>query len=136
MTLEEETEYLMGELKKVQAGDAVKLFCFVNDTLAGVTDVHRDLGLLTRRRHGGIFGIIVGKEFRGQGIGRALLDAVIAEAYKNIEGLRQIKLTCFANNKRALALYNAVGFKECGRVPNALFYKGEYVDEVMMVMER
>lgn len=135
VSLEEEMAYLQDWLQKIDAGDGVKLFCFVEGKLAGVADVARDLELWTRRRHSGKFGIIVGKEFRGQGIGSTLLESVLNEAYKKMDGLKQIKLTCFANNQPAQALYKQQGFVECGRVPNALFYRGKYVDEIMMVRE-
>jgi RimJ/RimL family protein N-acetyltransferase len=135
MTLEEEQAYLESELSAIAAGDTVKLFCFVDGELAGVTDIHRDISLLKRKRHTGVFGIIVAKKFRGQGVGKQLMQHITTEAEKHIKGLRMIKLTCFANNTTALSLYSKQGFSEVGRVPKELFYKGEYVDDVIMVKE-
>ena len=135
VTLEEEQQYLLSEEHAIQRGDCVKLFCFVNEQLAGVSDVHRDTSLLTRKQHMGNFGIIVGKEFRGQGVGEQLMQSTIAEAVAHISGLRMIKLECFATNTAALSLYQKLGFREVGRVPQALLYKNEYVDDVIMVKE-
>ncbi len=133
-TLEEEKKYLQSEVEKSQAGDAVKLFCFVGRELAGVCDVHRDTSLLSRRLHVGIFGLVIAKPFRGDGIGFALAQTTIQEAKEEIEGLRLVKLDCFAINTPALSLYAKLGFVEVGRIPDMLFYKGEYVDEVEMVL--
>jgi RimJ/RimL family protein N-acetyltransferase len=135
LSLEEEKEYIQSEVNAMEAGDAVKLFCYVDKKLAGVCDVHRDNSLLTRKLHTGIFGVIIGQEFRGQGIGERLMSATIAEASKHISGLRLIKLDCFSVNAPALSLYQKLGFQEVGRLPNALSYKNGYVDEVIMVRE-
>lgn len=135
MTLTEEQAYLDSEISKINTGDAVKLFCFVDEQLAGVCDIRRDTSLLTRKRHTGIFGIIIAKEFRGEGIGQKLMAATIAEATMRMPGLKLIKLSCFANNTPAMSLYSKVGFTEVGRLPKGLLYRDEYVDEVIMVKE-
>jgi RimJ/RimL family protein N-acetyltransferase len=134
-TIEEETAYLTSELEKLETGDAVKLFCFVEGEFAGVCDIHRDTGLLTRRQHVGIFGLVIRKAFRGEGIGKVLAQAVIDEAKSSIDNLQLIALDCFANNEPALNLYVKLGFKEWGRFPQALMHKGEYVDEVHMSLQ-
>ena len=135
LTFEEEKAYVESELQKMAEGDAVKLFCYVNDKLAGVCDVHRNVSALTRKRHMGIFGLIIGKEFRGQGIGEYLSRTTISEGVNNIPGLSMIQLECFASNEAALTLYKKIGFREVGRMPKALLRKGEYDDEVIMVKE-
>lgn len=135
LSLEEEKEYIQSEVKAIAAGDAVKLFCYVNQQLAGVCDIHRDTSLLTRKRHAGVLGLIVGKDFRGQGIGQQLMSTTIEEAQKHISGLRMVKLDCFATNVPALSLYQKLGFREVGRIPKSLFYKNQYVDEVIMIHE-
>lgn len=133
--LDEEQKYLASEIQLCSTGNAVKLFCFVEGKFAGVTDIHRDTSLLTRRLHSGIFGIIVSKEFRGEGVGTQLITSIVQEAKKHISGLKLIKLDCFANNEPAMALYKKVGFVEAGRIPKALFRQGEYTDEVHMALE-
>lgn len=135
MTVDEEKEYIESELKLLEAGDVVKLFCFVEGKLAGVSDIHRDTSLLKRKRHVGNFGIIIGKEFRGQGVGEQLMRHVLSESEKHIEGLKLFHLTCFASNTNALALYHKLGFTGVGRIPKMLFRKNEYDDEVIMVRE-
>ncbi|PIR59671.1 MAG: hypothetical protein COU68_04300 [Candidatus Pacebacteria bacterium CG10_big_fil_rev_8_21_14_0_10_45_6] len=135
ITLPEEQAYVDSELALMQQGDLVKLLCFVDDQLAGVVDIHRMIEYRTRKRHVGLLGLLVAKEFRGQGIGKKLLLECIAQAKEQISGLKMIQLECFATNTAALALYEKVGFREVGRVLGALLHKGEYVDEVVMVRE-
>lgn len=133
-SLEEEQAYLQSEIASIERGDSVKLFCYVEGELAGNCDIHRDTALLTRRRHVGILGLIVAKKFRGEGIGRMLINTTIDEARKNISELSIVKLDCFSINEPAIRLYTSVGFKEVGRFPGVLKYKDSFVDEVVMVL--
>ncbi len=82
----------------------------------------------------GIFGILVEKEFRGEGIAFELGKAIIEEAKKKIKGLRIIILDVFAINKKAKKLYQKLGFREYGVLKEGILYKGKYIDEVKMVL--
>lgn len=135
LTIEEETRYINSEIEAVEMGDAVKLFCLVDGELVGVSDVHRNISFAQRKLHIGVIGLIVAEKFRGQGIGKKLMQTCLNEAQQHIEGLRMIQLECFAPNTPALTLYRQLGFREVGRVPGALLHRGEYVDEVVMVKE-
>lgn len=133
VSLEEEQRYIDAELELIGTENAVKLLCFVDDQLAGIADVHRNVKVRTRKLHVGVFGLIIGKEFRGQGIGEALMTATLAEAVQHLPGLRLVYLECFASNQAALGLYSKLGFKEVGRIPEGLYRQDQYVDEVVMV---
>ncbi|MDQ3008947.1 MAG: GNAT family N-acetyltransferase [bacterium] len=132
-TLQEEEEYVRSELEQIKNGDAVKIFCFVDSTLAGVCDIHRDVAFKKRKLHVGFQGIIIAKGFRGQGIGQELMSATIAEAQQHIPGLKHIRLECFSTNTAALALYAKLGFVEVGRLPGELLHRGQYIDEVVLI---
>ena len=89
-------------------------------------------GRYRRIAHRGSFGIGVRKEWRGRGVGTALLRTLLewAEANPIIE---KVGLEVFATNERAIRLYKKLGFveqgfggKEVKRGP------GEYVDVVWM----
>src|SRR5258708_23622579 len=133
-TLESEAKYLASEFVDMETGKAVKLFCYVDGIFDGVCDIHQNQGKKERGKHVATFGLVVGRDFRGDGIGFALSQATIAEAKMAIQGLRLIYLDCFANNIAALTLYAKLGFTEAGRIPQGLLYKGEYVDEVHMAL--
>ncbi|PWU22710.1 hypothetical protein C5B42_05270 [Candidatus Cerribacteria bacterium 'Amazon FNV 2010 28 9'] len=131
-TLESESKYLASEFESIEEGNACKLFCFVEEKFAGVCDVHRVLMNKKRSLHVGTLGLVISKEFRGDGIGAILMQTTIDEAIQQIKGLRLIQLSCFAANTPALNLYRKLGFAEVGRIPQKLLHKGEYIDEVWM----
>jgi [ribosomal protein S18]-alanine N-acetyltransferase len=58
------------------------------------------------------FGMLVAATHRGQGVGRQLLSAAIAEARER--SAARIELEVYAHNTAALALYRAFGFSESG----------------------
>jgi ribosomal protein S18 acetylase RimI-like enzyme len=58
------------------------------------------------------FGMLVAATHRGQGIGRQLLAAAVAEARER--SAARIELEVYAHNTAALALYRAFGFIESG----------------------
>lgn len=129
MTLEEEKKYLDDFLKKQNSGKAIKLLAMIKDELVGVADVHLEEKISS---HVGIFGITVKKEYRGEGIGKLLMDLTIKEAQKHLKGLRIITLGVFSNNPLAKAIYEKFGFKEYGCLSEGVLHRGKYVDHLYM----
>ncbi len=73
------------------------------------------LTLLERGRESGTLmmdGICVRQDWRGHGVGRQLLDAVLAEAAAG--PYRYVRLDVVDTNPRAAKLYEAVGFRPQG----------------------
>jgi ribosomal protein S18 acetylase RimI-like enzyme len=69
---------------------------------------------LDASRHGfGEIGMAVAREWRGRGVGAALLAAAIESARER--GLHKLSLSVFAHNAPAIALYRKFGFIEEGR---------------------
>jgi RimJ/RimL family protein N-acetyltransferase len=82
--------------------------------------------------HAGEFGMSILKEFRDQGIGRMLLNALLTWTSKQ-PALERLELNVFAGNARAIHLYRSVGFEEQGRSRNAIkFSDGRYDDLILM----
>ncbi|MEX3526451.1 MAG: GNAT family N-acetyltransferase [Burkholderia sp.] len=61
------------------------------------------------RSHGASFGIAVHDAYAGRGIGTLLMQAMLDTADREL-GLRRIELNVFADNTRAIALYERFGF--------------------------
>lgn len=65
-------------------------------------------------RHGyGEIGMAVAHDWRGRGVGSALISAAIEWA--RARGLHKLSLSVFAHNDAAIALYRKFGFVEEGR---------------------
>ncbi len=65
------------------------------------------------QRHVGRLGIGVARAWRGCGVGRALMAAVIDKSWR--VGFRRLELEVFVDNKRAIRLYERHGFLREGR---------------------
>lgn len=78
--------------------------------------------------------IAVHEGHQGRGVGRALMEALLAWARSNA-GVEKVELQVRASNERALALYRSLGFVEEGRKTRRLkLGDGEYVDDVYMAL--
>ncbi|MGP6159964.1 MAG: N-acetyltransferase family protein [Vulcanimicrobiaceae bacterium] len=79
-------------------------------------------------------GMLVGPDFRGRGIGAALLDAALAWACA--QPLRRLELEVFPHNAAALRLYRSRGFRDVELRRNALPRRnGELWDVLAMRLE-
>lgn len=83
-------------------------------------------------RHGfGELGMLVRRDWRGHGVGSALVEAAIDWARGH--GLHKLCLEVFAHNAAAIALYRKCGFAEEGRrVRQYRRANGELWDTIMM----
>jgi RimJ/RimL family protein N-acetyltransferase len=83
-------------------------------------------------RHGyGELGMLVDREWRGYGVGSALLQATIDWARH--QGLHKLCLEVFAHNTAAITLYRKCGFVEEGhRVNHYRRANGELWDSIIM----
>lgn len=63
--------------------------------------------------HDTTFGITVRRQYRGQGIGRRLLESFLEWANNN-PTIRSVSLTVWKSNRVAIGLYKSLGFHQCG----------------------
>lgn len=87
-----------------------------------------------QRHNASLVGMYVPLERAGIGLGRALLQALLARAIA-LPGLLQIDLTVTAGNRRAQALYEHCGFTVVGLWPRAILVDGIYHDKVRMQLQ-
>lgn len=129
LTLEHETRFLNDQLKRIEDKRTVQLHVFSNNKLIGISGI--DLKDKVEH-HEGVFGISLKKEFRGEGIGKILMQQILDEAIKNMPQLRIITMGVFEYNPVAMTMYKNFGFKEFGRLPKGIFYKGKYIDHIYL----
>ena len=132
ITLKEEKEWLVRIIKNEKHKKGVHLIAFHGNKL--VSDAGIDLYDKVIK-HTGEFGIIVAKDFRGVGLGKLMTKLILEEAKRKLEGLKIVQLRAFSVNKKAINLYKKFGFREYGRLPRGIFYKGKYIDDVLMYRE-
>ncbi len=83
------------------------------------------------RHKASVVGMYVAPEAAGRGVGRALLNELLARAAQ-IEGLRQIQLMVSSRNEAARRLYESLGFRKYGREVDALNVNGVFHDADLM----
>ena len=82
--------------------------------------------------HVGSLGIGVLADYRGQGVGEALIRTALQKA--KTKGLTRIELTVFENNKPAIALYKKLGFVVEGIHKNKSRIDGQYENHIFMAL--
>jgi len=102
--------------------------CETDNELIGVVFGNR--GIARRTRHSLYVVIGVLQAWVGQGVGRALLEAL--EAWARSRGLHRLELTVDVDNRRAIALYEKCGFAREGVKRHSRKVDGKYSDELYM----
>ena len=78
----------------------------------------------------GEHGVYVGREARGQGVGRRLLEALAAESERH--GLYKLTSRVFTTNEASRAAHRAAGFEEVGVQRRHGRLEGEWKDCVVV----
>jgi putative acetyltransferase len=111
---------------------ATRLVALIDGKVVGSLGLDRFEG---RRAHVGAFGMAVHDDFAGLGVGTALMQAMIDQADRWL-GLIRLELTVWADNVRAIALYERFGFEREGLMRAYAFRDGAYVDSLAMARVR
>ena len=82
--------------------------------------------------HTGVIGMGIREEWRGKGVGSALMQALINWSKKN-PFISLIWLEVYDTNEGGKALYRKMGFKECGRMENFFHQDEKNIDKITMV---
>ena len=88
-----------------------------------------------RMRHVGTLGMLVHTDFQNQGIGTALMKTVL-ELADNWLMLVRVELEVFADNERAIHLYEKFGFEKEGLLRMSVVRDGQYRDNYKMARIR
>lgn len=95
---------------------------FQGEELYGMVGLERELR--SKNRHKGtVIAMYVTPEVTGQGVGRALLQALLAHARS--EGVQSLVLTVTEGNAHARRLYTGAGFRSFGIEPDAIRIAGQ-----------
>jgi RimJ/RimL family protein N-acetyltransferase len=127
ITEDQQREFI--HLYKADPGN-VMIVAEHNRRIIGILTFQR--GVFLKYAHHGSVGMIVDINWRGKGIGKALLATLIQWADYN-PLLEKLCLEVMGSNKNALALYKSFGFIEEGRQINQVKTNdGRYEDLIIM----
>ncbi|MCL2827205.1 MAG: GNAT family N-acetyltransferase [Oscillospiraceae bacterium] len=126
LTLAQEEEYIE---TTNSAPTSVCLVGIVDDKIVCVGGLTGEAK--PRLMHQSTLGITVLKDFWGLGVGSHMMDALIQFAKGN-ELIEIVHLGVRADNLRAIALYERLGFREIGRYPRFTKIGDAYYDQILM----
>jgi ribosomal protein S18 acetylase RimI-like enzyme len=112
------------------ATDAVQFFALDGDRVVGWADVFPHWAYALA--HCGTLGMGVHPAYRGQGLGKRLLTACIDKC--RIKGITRVELEARADNARAIALYEQMGFQREAVKARAMRFDGVYFEAVQMAL--
>jgi RimJ/RimL family protein N-acetyltransferase len=109
------------------------MVALAGDKVVGWCDVRREF--FPSQAHRGTLGMGLLPEWRGRGLGQRLLEATLARARRS--GFKRIELDVYADNLRAIALYEKAGFVREGLLRDATLIDGVFRDAILMaIVER
>jgi L-phenylalanine/L-methionine N-acetyltransferase len=111
--------------------DAAVLVAESADGIVGRLSIARDP--YPASRHVADLGVMVARDFRRRGAGRALMEA--AEEWARRVGIRKLELHVFPHNEGAIAFYTRLGYVREGLRRAHYRRAGEYLDAVLMAKE-
>jgi len=105
---------------------------FADGELVGMAGFFR-YQIAKARHKGRIWGVYLRASCRGQGIGRLLLNALLAKI-RTCAGVEQVALTVVCEQEAARRLYRSLGFVSYGVEPRGLKVDGRYLDDEHMIL--
>ena len=130
-TREEEAEWLANQLIGIESRKIISVVADVGGRIVGNSSVTRG-SYQDTRFHGGL-GVAVSRKFRDLGIGVEMMRTLVKESRR--AGLESLELEVFANNPRAIHVYDKTGFKQTGRIPKKMLRSGKFIDSIIMTRE-
>lgn len=108
---------------------AVRLVAVIEGKVIGVAGL--EPASHPRRAHTGSIGMAVHDAYAGRGAGTALMAALVDQADRWLN-IKRLELNVYADNARAIALYERFGFEREGLFRAYAWRDGAYVDSVAM----
>ncbi|MGD2175728.1 MAG: GNAT family N-acetyltransferase [Candidatus Brocadiaceae bacterium] len=128
LSVEEERQYLQ---EHAESDNSVFLVAEAEGRIIG--NLGCDGGSRRAVRHVVTLGLSVDEDWRGRGVGSALMERAIEWA-RDTGIVRRMQLYVFTRNEPAIRLYRKFGFRVEGRRRRAVFRDGQYLDDYMMAL--
>jgi RimJ/RimL family protein N-acetyltransferase len=124
-TLEDEHAFIAS---RVEPANSTLLVAVLDGVIVGLVELIG--GSLPEEAHAGTFGLSVDRDHRGSGVGTALLRALVE--WGPAHGVSRIQAWVWANNPRAMALYERLGFEREGVCRRAIKSDDRLIDAVLV----
>jgi ribosomal protein S18 acetylase RimI-like enzyme len=131
-TAEQATAWWQDLLAETAAGRAAVCAAYDGERLVGLGEWRR-YELAPQRQNADLEKVLVSRPARGSGIGRRILEDLIAQA--RAAGVETLTLQCRGNNHGAIRLYRRLGFIEYGRLRDFVAAGPDRWDKVMMAID-
>ena len=119
---------MRGRWRRAWTRDRADVLALVDGRVIGSLSIGREANPVTR--HVGSLGMSVDRDWRGRGVGSALLSE--AFRWARWAGVEKLALTVYPHNQRAINLYKKYGFVEEGRLTGHSKKTYGYDDEIVM----
>ncbi len=127
----EEAEWLAKQLVAIEKGTVISVVAEVDGKFVGNSEVTR--GEVRDLQGHGRLGIAISREYRGAGIGGAMLRTLLDQCVRR--GLHTVELEVLMTNPRAMRLYERLGFRKVGVLKKKVNRGGRFIDVVVMSTE-
>lgn len=129
-SLAEEIEWKRRQIEEMVHNQSITLIAMYETKVIGSAMARRDR---MKEKDNVSFGIAIAKDFRGAGLGEALLKTAMDTARKELKP-KNIYISYIEGNKPAANLYRKLGFKKIiGRYPKWIKHKGRYRDRIVLL---
>ncbi len=125
-TREEESEWLLESLSRLRKDELFFLIAEVDKRVIASSDFL----IQGSKNQVGAVGIVVKNGYREIGIGTQIMKTIFEQAA--FLGLKTLTVNVFATNKRAIHVYEKVGFLQTDKIPKKHFRQGKFIDEIVM----
>lgn len=125
-TREQQVDSHAEMMKAVESGRTVVVIAEADGKAVGQSNARKRRG---RLRHTAGLGVFVRKQYRDQGIGSEMMRELENQA--RAIGVEILYLEVYGISP-AMRLYERLGYREYGRLPGGVKFRGEYVDCVSM----
>ena len=113
-------------IKDVETGKMAVVIAEVDGKAVGQSNARKRGG---RLKHNAGLGVFLNREYRNQGVGTELMKELETQTKKL--GITILYLEVYAISP-AVELYKRMCYTEYGRLPQAIRYRGEYIDCTLM----
>ncbi|HVU71506.1 MAG TPA: GNAT family N-acetyltransferase [Mycobacteriales bacterium] len=128
----ESDRWLDTMLGLVERGDGALLLVEVDGVAQAMARWRRESGEVFLH-DASVEKVMVHPSARGLGLGRVVMEAIVESA--RAAGLELLMLGVRGNNHGAVALYESLGWRRSGLLPNAIAVGDDRWDQVQMVLE-